>query len=279
MKGVISKQTSDFKLGRDYMGGFSNASKSVFKRLLAFAIALAIVATCFPLSVFASNTFYYTDGDGIEYLLNPSKKTAVLVDGYKCLEKSIVISTVEFGPDDDKLYVEDFDDPDDPKYGDYQVVSIAKEAFKENMFVQDVSISCCCKTIGAGAFREMPNLKSVSFGLRKSKYNFSNVTLKQQKVKVGTNAFRDCGKLKEIYTSSKYVTSIGKNAFKGTKKGMTVLLAVYGTNYKNKKQFDKIAKKQINTYKKLIKNAGAKSVKFQAETTDASIRKLRIYSY
>ncbi len=281
MKRFISQQNSHLGLRGDVMGKLSNVSKSVFKRLLAFTIALAIVATCFPISAAASNSFSYTDDNGIEYLLNPSKKTAVLVDGYKCLEKSIYISTVSYDPDeeDDDDYDDDDYDDDDAKEGDYAVVSIAKNAFKENAFVQDITIDGCCKTIGNSAFREMANLKKVSFGTKLSKINFDGVKLKQQKIKVGHNAFVDCKKLREVYTSSQYVTSIGKNAFKGTKKGMTVLLAVYTKNYKKKKEFDKVAKKQISAYKKLLKNTGAKSVKFQAETSSAPLFQEIIYSY
>ena len=257
------------------MESTTNVCRSIIKRFLAFTTALAIVATCFPVSVEAAGTFTYID-DGIEYRLNPSKKTAVLVDGYKCMEKEIIISTVEYDGEDED---DDDYDPKSNKYGDYVVVSIAKDAFKENAFVQDVTIDGCVKTIGTGAFREMANLKSVTFGTKLSKFESNSAKRKQEKIKVGKNAFYGCKKLQEVYTSSKYVTSIGKNAFKGTKKGMTVLLAVYTKNYKKKKEFDKVARKQIAAYKKLLKSTGVKSVKFKAETSSAPLFQEKIYSY
>ncbi len=231
--------------------------KTIMGRSLALVAVMALLLSSVRFNVYADGTSSFTDKDGIEYRLNASNHTAVVVDGKNCTEKSIMLGTVE---EDEE---------------EYHVVSVSKNAFKGNKYCQQIYVDGTCKTIGAGAFSNMPKLKSAYFGYRYDG-TFDDTPGTQAKVTVGKNAFSGCKKLEEIYTSSTYVKSIGKNAFKGTKKNMTVLLAVYGKNYKNKKQFDKIAKKQIKKYKKLLKNSGAQSVKFEAEMTDAGSK---IYSY
>ncbi len=117
----------------------------------------------------------------------------------------------------------------------YKVVSIAKNAFKNNKKVTKVKIGKYVKKIEDGAFSGCKKLVSVVTG--------------ESLTKIGKNVFVNDKKLKTIdLRKSKKLKSVGSGAFKGISKKAVV----------------KVPKKKIKAYKKFLKKGSlAKSVKIK----------------
>ena len=139
----------------------------------------------------------------------------------------------------------------------YKVVSIAKNAFKNNKFIAKVTIGKNVKTIGANAFYGCKKLKTISMG--------TNVT------SIGNKAFYKCTALTKITIPSK-VKKIGKQSFYGCKKLKTITLKTTKLTKKNvgrkaftginKKATIKVPKSKVKVYQKLLETKGiSKTVK------------------
>ena len=111
---------------------------------------------------------------------------------------------------------------------EYKVTSIAKNAFKNNKQVTEVSIGKNVTSIGDNAFAGCSALKKV--------------TIAENMVSIGKNAFKGCKKLKTITMKSAKLTkkSIKKGAFKGI----------------SSKTVFKVPKKKLKIYKKLFRQKG-----------------------
>ena len=111
---------------------------------------------------------------------------------------------------------------------EYKVTSIAKNAFKNNKQVTEVSIGKNVTSIGDNAFAGCSALKKV--------------TIAENMVSIGKNAFKGCKKLKTITIKSAKLTkkSIKKGAFKGI----------------SSKTVFKVPKKKLKVYKKLFRQKG-----------------------
>ena len=111
---------------------------------------------------------------------------------------------------------------------EYQVTSIAAKAFKNSKKLQTVVIPDTITEIGAGSFEGCKNLKSVTIG--------KNVT------SIGKNAFKNCKNLKKITVKSAKLKKVGKGALTGINKNCVI----------------KVPKKQLKSYKSLLKGKGQK---------------------
>lgn len=133
----------------------------------------------------------------------------------------------------------------------YKVTAVAKEAFKNNKKIVDVSVGKYVKSIGTSAFSGCTKLKTVSVG--------GSVTA------IGDQAFYKCSSLKKL-TIPKKVTKIGKKAFYGCKRLKTVTIkttklksakvgakAFTGTP---KNMTVKVPKTKLSAYKKLLPQKG-----------------------
>lgn len=170
--------------------------------------------------------------------------------------------------------------PDVIEIGDvyYKVISVDKNAFKNNTNITKVTIGKNVETIGSNAFNGCIKLRSVTIGknvttignkafyncksltkvtipskvIKIGDYAFKNckklysVTIGKKVKKIGKEAFKGCGKLKSIHIKSKRLKNVGKNAFKGIKTSAKI----------------KVPSSKLKTYKKLLKNKGqSKKVK------------------
>ena len=137
------------------------------------------------------------------------------------------------------------------------MVSIAKNAFKNNKFITKVTIGKNVKTIGANAFSGCKKLKKVTIG--------KNVT------SIGDKAFYKCTALTKITIPSK-VKKLGKQTFYGCKKLRTITLKTTKLTKKtvgskvftgiNTKATIKVPKSKVKAYQKLLKSKGiSKTVK------------------
>lgn len=133
----------------------------------------------------------------------------------------------------------------------YKIVKIEEEAFQNNMVVTRVTIPNTVRTIGKNAFKGCKKLKKVSLSKNTTEIaanafkgcaSLTKITIPEKVTKIGTNAFYGCKKLKKIIvkTTKLKSTKVGKNAFKGTPKKATM----------------KVPKKQLKTYKKVMKKKG-----------------------
>ena len=141
----------------------------------------------------------------------------------------------------------------------YKVVSIAKNAFKNNKKVTEVTIGKNVKTIGANAFYGCKKLKTVSLG--------KNVTT------VGEKAFYKCSSLKKVTLPAK-VNKIGKQSFYGCKDLKNIIIKTTKLTKKNvgskaftginKKATIKVPKNKEKAYQKLLETKGvSKTVKMK----------------
>lgn len=124
---------------------------------------------------------------------------------------------------------------DDGQYS-YTVVGVAKEALRGNTSVRIVKLAGTITSIGAGAFRNCPNLTKVICQSKKCDY-------------VGANAFSKCPRLKQITFKSVLLTksNMGANCFAKTKKGLVCI----------------VPKNRYKTYKKFFKKKGNSSIKLK----------------
>ena len=138
----------------------------------------------------------------------------------------------------------------------YKVVSIAKNAFKNNKKLTKVKIGKNVGTIGANAFLNCKNLKTVEGG--------KGIT------KIKSNAFKSCVKLSKITLHSK-VKTVEKGAFNLCKRLSKITIS-RKTIKAGKNAFTGIAKKAVfycpksnaKAMKKLLVKAGApNSIKVQ----------------
>ncbi|MBQ6361981.1 MAG: leucine-rich repeat domain-containing protein [Lachnospiraceae bacterium] len=119
---------------------------------------------------------------------------------------------------------------------EFTVSSIGAYAFKGSS-IKSISIPEEVKKIGAGAFQNCKKLGTESY--------LMGVVIRGKKVVISKNAFKGCSRLGSVRVlKSASIKSIGKNAFKGTKKG--IRLEVPG----------------VKKYKKLFKKAGLKKPKY-----------------
>lgn len=116
----------------------------------------------------------------------------------------------------------------------FKITSIEKNAFKGCKKATDASIGKNVTAVGDNAFYGCTSLKKVTIG-------------KSVKT-IGKSAFEKDGKLKSIKISSTVLKKVGKNALKGI----------------HKKAVISVPKKQLKSYKKLLKKKGqASSVKIK----------------
>lgn len=115
----------------------------------------------------------------------------------------------------------------------YKVTGIAANAFANNKKITKVTIGKNVTSIGKNAFKNCKKLKTVTI---------NSTVLKT----IGANAFYGDKSLKTITLKSTMLTSksVGKNALKGTNKGLTI----------------KAPKKKVAAYKKFFKKKGNKKV-------------------
>ena len=133
----------------------------------------------------------------------------------------------------------------------YKVTSIANNAFKNDKALTKITIPSNVKQIGKQAFSGCKKLKSVVIGKNvttigdKAFYKciaINKLIIPSNVKKLGTQVFYGCKKLKTITIKTSKLTykNVGSNAFKG----------IY------KKSIIKVPKKQLATYKKLLKAKG-----------------------
>jgi hypothetical protein len=91
---------------------------------------------------------------------------------------------------------------------------------------------------------------SIESGALKGCKNLTSVTIPESVTRIKKNAFSGCGKLGKITVNGNTLKKVEKGAFKGVKKGATVI--VYA---KDKKTYDKAVK--------MLKSAGLKNAKFK----------------
>lgn len=118
-----------------------------------------------------------------------------------------------------------------------KVTSIAKNAFKGNKKLTNVTIGKNVTSVGENAFKDCKNL--------------TTVTLKSASLKkIGANAFQGAKKLKviKLYSTKLTSKSISKNALKGT----------------NEKLVIKVPSKKVKQYQKYFSGKGNKKVKVKA---------------
>ena len=133
----------------------------------------------------------------------------------------------------------------------YKVTSIGSKAMQNNKNMTGLAIGANVKTIGANAFSGCSKLKKVSIGKNitvieagafKGCAALKKITLPDSVKTIGANAFSGCKKLSKVTIKSTKLNFVGKQAFKGSKSGLTV----------------KVPSKQFNKYKNYFKNAGLK---------------------
>ncbi len=143
--------------------------------------------------------------------------------------------------------------------GTYRVTTIAEKAFQNNRKLTKVTIGGNITSIGANAFYGCTKLKTVAIG--------KNVT------SIGNSAFRKCSSLTKITIPAK-VKKIGKQAFSGCKKLKNITIKTTKLTKKSvgSKAFQgisakaviKVPKKQLKTYKSILKARGiGKKVKIR----------------
>ena len=140
----------------------------------------------------------------------------------------------------------------------YKVTSIAKNAFKNNKRLTEVTIGDNVNIIGTNAFYGCTKLKTV--------ITSKNVTT------IGENAFYKCTALEKITISSK-VTKIGRNAFYGCKKLKIITIKTKKLTTKNvgsnafkgiyKKAVIKAPKMKVKAYKTIFKKKGMETMIFR----------------
>ena len=140
----------------------------------------------------------------------------------------------------------------------YKVTSIAKNAFKNNKRLTEVTIGDNVNIIGTNAFYGCTKLKTV--------ITSKNVTT------IGENAFYKCTALEKITISSK-VTKIGSNAFYGCKKLKIITIKTKKLTTKNvgsnafkgiyKKAVIKAPKMKVKAYKTNFKKKGMETMIFR----------------
>lgn len=166
-----------------------------------------------------SNTYKITDNYSIELSKIASKK-----------KTDFYISEKEYFKTIGNMEVLDYFDTE------FTVSSIGAYAFKGSS-IKSISIPEEVKKIGAGAFQDCRKLGTESF--------IMGVVISGKKVVISKNAFKGCSRLGTVrILKSASIKSIGKDAFRGTKKG--IRLEVPG----------------VNKYKKLFKKAGLKNPKY-----------------
>lgn len=137
----------------------------------------------------------------------------------------------------------------------YQVVSIGKNAFKNNKNIKKVVIPKTVKTIGDGVFSGCSKLSTVTMGANVAtigKSAFMNCTslkkiiLPKKVKKIGSKAFYGCKKLTNITIKTTKLTTktVGSKAF--TKAG--------SSNYK--KLVVKVPKSKLKAYKTMLRKRG-----------------------
>ena len=115
-----------------------------------------------------------------------------------------------------------------------KVTSIAKDAFKNNKTLQEVTIESSVTTIGKNAFSGCTKLKKIVIG--------KNVTT------ISSNTFKNCKNLKTITIKSKKLKTLSKSALKGIPSKATI----------------KVPSSKYKAYKKLLRKSGLKkSVKIK----------------
>ena len=131
----------------------------------------------------------------------------------------------------------------------YPVTEIAKNTFKNSKTLKEVSIGKNVAVVNNDAFRNCTSLTTIrglesveTFGKNAFRgcKKLKTVTLGKNVTSIGTYAFADNASLKTITINSDKLTKVGKNAFKNVNKDVTI----------------KVPKKQLDEYKKLLKNAG-----------------------
>lgn len=166
-----------------------------------------------------SNTYKITGNQTIELSKIASKK-----------KSDFYISEKEYFSTIGNIEVLDYYDTD------FTVTSIGNYAFKGSR-IKSISIPEDVKKIGVGAFQNCKKLGTESY--------IMGVVIRGKKVVISKNAFKGCSKLDTIrILKSASIKSVGKNAFKGTKKG--IRLEVPG----------------VKKYKKIFKKAGLKKPKY-----------------
>lgn len=205
------------------------------------------------------NQGYDKEIKGVQYKIANDSKASVgveLVSGANCSEKVEIPKTVTI----DGVA--------------YKVTSISDNAFKNNKQITQVSIGDNITEIGKNAFSGCSKLTTVSMGKNvktignKAFYNCKKLkTLKLGKnVKtIGEKAFYQCSQLKKVEIPSK-VSVIGIQAFYKCKNLKTITIKTSKLTKKNvgknafkgiyAKAIIKVPKKNVSTYKTLLKSKG-----------------------
>lgn len=139
----------------------------------------------------------------------------------------------------------------------YKVVSVGKNAFKNNKKLKHVDLGDTIYKINANAFygctsltdiQLKNNLQTIGNGAFNRCKSLPQIDIPKNVTKIGAKAFYGCNSLSKINIKSKKLTYVGKNALKGI--------------YKKCKIF--VPKSKYKAYNKLLKNKGQKkSVKIR----------------
>jgi len=162
----------------------------------------------------------------------------------------------------------------------YPIVTIGENAFKNNTKITSVKMGSKVKTIEANAFAGCSKLRSVTIGKNvaviggKAFYKckkLNKIVLGTKVTTIKTSAFEGCTSLKSVTVKSEKLKTIGKNAFKSCKKLQSMNLKTTKLTKKSvgkdafkgthKKLTIKVPKKYVKKYKSYFKNKGNKKVK------------------
>ncbi|MDE7424294.1 MAG: leucine-rich repeat domain-containing protein [Lachnospiraceae bacterium] len=115
----------------------------------------------------------------------------------------------------------------------YQIVGITQKAFKSCTALQTVTIKSGATFIGKCAFYNVSTLKTVILpdtvtiikdGAFRGCTELRQITIPANVTTIRKNAFYNCKNLNAILVLSKYITTIGNNAFKNTRSGCYMVI-------------------------------------------------------
>ncbi|MDE5863434.1 MAG: leucine-rich repeat protein [Lachnospiraceae bacterium] len=166
-----------------------------------------------------------------EYVEVIKKNTVVTIgeEKYKIIGEAFSNPTVAYcGNSDAKEKTITIPNSVSWKHVEYKVITVSKNAFKNNKNLTMVNIGDNVTSIEKSAFENCKKL--------------SKVTMGKKVTKIGANAFSGCKNLKTITVKSTKLKTIGKNAFRNI----------------HKKAVIKVPKSKLGAYRKLFKNKGQK---------------------